>query len=194
MSRTNNQLFDLGREYKCDLENFNLCDSIWQLFECDDDWDLIRNSEPISFKFVNDDTGELHDDANLIPKTRGGIYIFLVKHPCFGKHVKYMMYIGKAEKSQSQNIHKRIHDYYAYCKDENYAMEWEDKNLRMRVLGLFRNYLKNIYIEYYPLACSNERIADIESKLICSILPPINKQIPCPEIRKATTVFGRSST
>ena len=49
---------------------------------------------------------------NQLPDDMGGIYIFYLKGICLPFFENYILYIGKAEITNGQNIRKRVKEYY----------------------------------------------------------------------------------
>ena len=62
-------------------------------------------------KFLNDDESALNDDIKKIPIDCGGIYIFILKGDIIPQSHVYIMYIGRAQNTQNQNLRKRVSHY-----------------------------------------------------------------------------------
>jgi hypothetical protein len=54
---------------------------------------------------------ELSDETNRIPNDCGGIYVYVIVSPIIPDGGDYLMYIGKATKTESENLRARIRTY-----------------------------------------------------------------------------------
>lgn len=118
-----------------------------------------------------DDAGSAHPDMTALPSDKGGVYVFIAKpllHPT--AHL-YLLYVGRAHISDSQNLRKRCLEY----------TRTQTRPKIRRMIDGWRNYL---FIRYLPLT-DNTCIDRIEAELINKILPPFNDQIPDQDIRNA---------
>ena len=85
------------------------------------------------------------------------------------------MYIGRAKKTEKQNLRKRCKEYYS--------------EERPKIGRLLRSCWKYIYIKYLPLE-DNVLIDRVEAELINTILPPCNDKIPNKVIQNTIKAFG----
>ena len=54
---------------------------------------------------------ELSDETNRIPNDCGGIYVYVIVSPIIPNGGNYLMYIGKATKTESENLRARVRTY-----------------------------------------------------------------------------------
>jgi len=110
-----------------------------------------------------------------IPNDKGGIYLFLAKPNILpGSHL-YLMYVGRAHISTTQNLRKRCSQYPVEKK-------------RPKIKRMIEQWGKYLYIRYLPLD-NNATIDIVESELINKILPPFNDEIPDQKISAAVKAF-----
>lgn len=124
-------------------------------------------------KFLND-SKQPHDDLATIPDNCGGIYAFIAKPGIIPNTHLYLMYIGRAQCTRSQNLKKRCNEYFS-----------QD---RPKVKRMIETWGKYLYIRYLVLT-DNDVIKKVEEELINSILPPFNDEIPNKTIRDAVKAF-----
>lgn len=87
----------------------------------------------------------------------------------------YILYIGRCQYTDQQNIRKRAKEYYS------------DK--RALISRMFHKWDKYLYYRYYP-DVDNDRIKQNEVQLIRSILPYFNEDIPDNiEVRETIPAF-----
>ena len=102
---------------------------------------------------------------NQLPDDMGGIYSFYLKGICLPFFENYILYIGKAEITNGQNIRKRVKEYYNIPKN------------RYLIIEMFSKWKNHIYCRCFP-ETNNDKIAKDESLLIQTILPYYNEDIP----------------
>lgn len=124
-------------------------------------------------KFYKDDK-KPNEMINVLPNDKGGIYVFVVKPNIIPDTHLYVMYIGRARHTASQNLRKRCKEYY--------------NESRPKVKRLLRHWWKYLYIRYLPLE-DNDLIDRIEKELINAIIPPCNDRIPDKTIQEAINAF-----
>ena len=132
-----------------------------------------------------DDTGNISNDFSKICTKYGGIYTFFVKSPIIPFQHKFIIYIGMASKSPSQNLRKEVGLYKKFIgATQNYD--------RDTVGEYFYNFKEYLYCGYYPLDKTKNEILDIETALINHIVPVCNPdQNGTINIAKATRAFLR---
>lgn len=155
--------------------HFILNPSFWDSFD-----DKIKNTlheTPIwnESKFL-DINGDLNSDMNHIPTDKGGIYIFIAKPNLLPNSHLYLMYVGRAHFTATQNIGKRCKE---YIKEQS----------RPKIKRMIENWGKYLYIRYLPLT-DNKLIDSIESEIINKVLPPFNDSIPNKQIQDAVKAFA----
>lgn len=117
-------------------------------------------------KYLDDDHSISQSIRN-IPNDSGGIYVFFVQGPTIPFLERHVAYIGRAKKTRTQNLRKRVMEYLP---------ESEKKNSRHKIYRLFRYWKDYLYIRY--LTCSdNDTIDNLEKLLIHAIFPPFNDKI-----------------
>lgn len=114
-------------------------------------------------KYLNDTNDNVSDSINMLPTNTGGIYIFYIKGLNLSFIENYIVYIGRCKITQNQNIRKRAKEYFS--------------DNRPQITRLFKHWKQYIYYRYYP-ETNNDLIDSLETKLIRSILPPLNEKIP----------------
>lgn len=114
-------------------------------------------------KFLNATNDDLSDGIKRIPNNKGGIYIFYIKGVNLPFAENYILYIGRSQCTSFQNIRKRAREYL--------------RPKRILIQDMFERWKPYIYYRYY-LETDNDRIKQLESVLIRSIVPPFNEDIP----------------
>lgn len=121
----------------------------------DNDWQEV--------KFLNATEDQLNDAISTIPNNTGGIYTFIIKPNIISDVHLYIVYIGRVQLTITQNLRKRIREYFC-----------DTRPLVMLMREMWGKYL---YVRYLPLT-DNEQIRELEKELIRVILPPCNDQYP----------------
>ena len=145
--------------------------SFWDSFN--KDLFPITTSAWSEVKFLNDNL-QLNEDLVSIPNNCGGIYAFVVKPEIIPKTHLYLMCIGRAQFTETQNLRKRCKEYLS--------------QKRPKIKRMIDTWGKYIYIRYLVLS-DNTIIKKTEAALINSILPPFNDEIPNKTIRDAVKAF-----
>ena len=109
------------------------------------------------------ENGKLSDKIKTLPTNTGGIYMFYLKgiNLPFVEH--YILYIGRAQCTEDENINLRERHYV-----------YDQRELIKTMFSLWKNY---IYYRYYP-DTDNSLIKKNEVCLIRAIVPPFNTTIP----------------
>ena len=152
--------------------NFIINPTFWE--NIDDSVKSVVNTKWEEIKFFTDEK-EQNSQINLLPNDKGGIYIFVVKPNIIPDTHLYIMYIGRAHISSSQNLRKRCKCYY--------------NESRPKLKRMIEHWWKYIYVRYLPLE-NNDLINKVEAELINKIVPPCNDEIPNQEIRNAVKAFS----
>jgi len=126
-------------------------------------------------KLLNAD-GSKHPELSSIPNDKGGIYLIIAKSNILLESHIYLMYIGRAHCTTSQNLRKRC---------SQYPTEKE----RPKVTRMIRQWGQYLYIRYLPME-DNIIIDKIEAELINKILPPFNDVIPDQQLRDLVKAFS----
>lgn len=157
---------------------FTLNPKFWEDFDQNMKKSLYSSFQWNEIKFL-DENKELHKNINNVPTDFGGIYLFVAKPNILSDAHYYLLYVGRARKTNNQNLRKRCKEYFNEIKKEK-------RPLIHRMLNTWGDYL---YIRYIPLA-DNDEINRIEAELINRLLPPFNYEIPDKKIRDAVKAFS----
>ncbi len=114
-------------------------------------------------KYLNVANDDISDEIKNIPNDRGGIYMFFIKGLSLPFIEKYIVYIGRCQYTDSQNIRKRAREYY--------------KDNRDFIKNMFSHWKEYLYYRYYP-DTDNNKIKANEAILLNAIWPPFNPTIP----------------
>lgn len=128
--------------------------------------------EEVKFLDSNED---MHPSMDNLPTNKGGIYAFVAKPNIIPNTHMYIMYIGRALNTPSQNLRKRCGEYYT--------------EKRPKIKRMIESWGQYLYIRYLPLD-DNSTIEALEKELINKILPPFNDSIPDVDIRDAVKAFS----
>ncbi|WOK05070.1 hypothetical protein RT717_18470 [Imperialibacter roseus] len=163
--------FDLGSEINKKKVFYRLHQPLWNV-----DLEGIDISEGRwrTIKYLNEDGSRLNDLLADVPNDTGGLYLFKIHCPMIPGISEYPVYIGRVQFTAHQNLRKRIREYYS-----------DDRPKINRMIETWGNEL---YLSFLPLD-GNERIVDLEEKLINSLLLPFNDKIPSKEISAAIKAF-----
>jgi len=119
--------------------------------------------------------GKRNPQLGTIPNDKGGIYLFLAKPNILPESHLYLMYVGRAHISATQNLRKRCSQYPVEKK-------------RPKIKRMIEQWGQYLYIRYLPLD-DNLTIDLVEGELINKILPPFNDEIPDQTISAAIQAF-----
>ena len=119
------------------------------------------NNWSSEIKYIVD--GKLSDEIRNTPKDTGGIDMFYLKGINLPFSEYYILYIGRARLTDTENINKRACHYI-----------YDDREL---IKEMFSRWKDQLYYRYYA-DTENDRIDRNEVLLIRSIFPPYNEQIP----------------
>lgn len=145
------------------------------LWDCiDSDVKKIVKQKWTEIKYYTDKKVK-NDELSSIPNDTGGIYVFVAKPDIIPDAHIYLMYIGRAKYTSSQNLRKRCLE---YCNPN-----------RVKIKRMMEQWWKYIYIRYLPIE-GNDIIDKVEAELINKILPPCNEKIPNKTISDAVKAFS----
>ncbi|MED4019150.1 hypothetical protein [Sutcliffiella cohnii] len=128
-------------------------------------------------KFLDDLGTDMSSEMEGLPSDSGGIYFFYVKSNIIPGN-GYLVYIGRAFYTDSQNLKKRCRSYY-----QKYFNE------RPKIRRMIRKWGIHLHLRYICLK-DNELIEKLEEELINAIIPPLNDKIPNKIIRDAVKAFS----
>jgi len=124
-----------------------------------------------SFKFLEEDNS-LNPLIEGVDNSKGGIYIFYINPNIVPDIHVGIMYIGRARKTDNQNLKKRIKEYFTQFVQNDDG----SKQLR-KVSEVFRHWSKYLYVKYISLE-DNAIVELLEKDLIMAVRPPYNSDIP----------------
>lgn len=120
---------------------------------------------------------ELSDETNRIPNDCGGIYVYVIVSPIIPNGGNYLMYIGKASKTENENLRARV---------RTYKKQFGDKYNRSKLHAMFTKWGEYVYVYYLPMKSSSADIKEIEDRLIAAYgRPPCNKEILIRSVKDA---------
>lgn len=169
--------FSLGEELELRKVEYKLHRYLWDKFNFPnldlkfDNWTIV--------KYLNPNADALDPSVESIPDNAGGLYLFFVKCEVISGITEYPLYVGRAQFTQTQNLKKRVKEYFQhYSKD----------NERPRITRMFKYWGSELYLAYTTLE-ENEEIKDLEKQLVNSLLLPMNTEIPDTEVKQAIKAF-----
>ena len=171
------EIYDLAQHISCTTVRFRMCPQLWSEFENPHGL-LLDHSQWTEVKFLNDD-GSLHAEIETLPSTAGGIYAFVVKSNVLPEISNYLVYIGRAKITDSQNLKKRVKSYLS-----NYNNERE----RPKIYKMIKEWGRSLHLKYFQLD-DNTMIDELEDNLINSLLPPFNDKRTSTKINRAISAF-----
>lgn len=169
--------FELEESIKLKTIEYPLNPDLWKMFDLDLDLDF---SKWVTYKYLNDDGSSLNPEVDNIPKNKGGVYLFFVKCPIIPGISEFPFYIGRAYKTEHQNLRKRIKEYY---------YNYKKGSDRPKIKKMFKYWKNELYLSFLELE-QNEQTKDLERKLINSLLLPMNDEIPDKRIKAAKKAFS----
>jgi len=120
---------------------------------------------------------ELSDETNRIPNDCGGIYVYVIVSPVIPNGGNYLMYIGKATKTENENLRARV---------RAYKKQFGEKYNRSKLHAMFTKWGEYVYVYYLPMKSSATDIKEIEDRLIAAYgRPPCNKEILIRSVKDA---------
>jgi hypothetical protein len=157
-----NKAFDLGEELKLRKVGFFMHPDLWDkhkpvhLKAIRSNWTKI--------KYLNDAGDDFHNDVDNIPDNLGGIYLFVIRCPVMDEITEFLVYVGRAQKTDKQNLKKR-------CKE--YFQKYSNSKERPKITRMFKYWKNHLYL-YYQTFSTNQEIIDVEDQLIDCLIPPFN--------------------
>lgn len=167
----------------CDLECFQntytMAPELWERFDFTD----LKNvdfSNWRSVKLMNDDGSAFSEMVNQLPTDSGGIYVYSIEPGIIPGCGTYIMYVGMASKSKSENLRYRVKSYQKLINDP-YSRE--------RIHRLFKKWGKYVYVYFLPVQATKETIFELETRLIAALVPPCNPDIRAKAVKHAVRAF-----
>lgn len=153
---------------------FILSPELWEKFNTDginvdySKWERVK---------MLDSRGELNPDTFKIPSEYGGIYVYAIVPSIIPSCGIYLMYIGKATKTKTENLRARVRSYQNQMGD-NYN--------RSKLHSLFTKWGQYVYVYYLPMESTSRDIKELEDRLIAAFgRPPCNKEILIKSVKDA---------
>lgn len=173
---------DIFDPVKTDLEAFQeryvLSPELWGKFRTDD-LNGLDYSNWKTAKLI--ENGDISDETLLIPDDFGGIYVYCIEPRVIPNCGCYVMYIGKATKTRSENLRSRV---------RSYRKQLGKTYNRDRLHRLFIKWGDYVYVHYLSIDASGETITALEDRLIAAYgLPPCNAEVRVPSIKAAVKAF-----
>lgn len=161
-------------------DRFVLCPELWNKFKFND----LPNIDFTKWKVLKllNETGDFSEELSTISNLVGGIYIYAIMPNVIPVCGSYIMYIGRALKTEHENLRRRI---------KSYRNELRDDSKRERVHELFRLWGNYIYVFYLPISSDNKTIGELETRLIGALLPPCNADIQAESVKGKVRAFSR---
>ncbi|MCF2221102.1 GIY-YIG nuclease family protein [Chryseobacterium sp. PS-8] len=169
--------FSLGEELELRKVEYKLHRDLWNKFNFPN-LDLAFGNWT-KIKYLNATADALETDVENIPDDKGGLYMFYVKCEVISGITEYPLYIGRAQKTQTQNLKKRVKEYFQHFSKDNE---------RPKITRMFKYWANDLHLAYITVD-ENDEIKDLEKHLINSLLLPMNTEIPDTEIKQAIKAF-----
>lgn len=174
---------DIYDPIKEDLETvtrpFTLSPELWSKFTISDLSD-VDFTQWRSVKLL--ENGDFSTQLSMIPAEYGGIYVYCIEPHIIPAAGSYIMYIGKATKTATENLKNRVRSYRSCLTD---------RETRPRLHKLFEKWGEYVYVHYLPVAGSKEEITALEDRLIAAFgKPPCNSEIRIKSVKTAVKAFN----
>lgn len=164
---------------ECYDRHFILSPELWAKFDITDlvqvdftKWDCIKLIE----------NGKFSRKLSKVPNEVGGIYVYCIEPRIIPNAGAYVMYIGKATKTASENLRKRIRSYHSCISDNE---------TRPRLHNLFSKWGEYVYVHYLPVDSNEEVITALEDRLIAAYgKPPCNSDVRVKSVKIAVRAFN----
>ena len=133
-------------------------------------------------KYFGNSDKQLSEEVDKLPNDRGGVYIYSIENSLVPSLGSYIMYVGRARKTEYENLRIRIKAHFSQYKrhEENERLE-----------RVFDNWKQYVYLSYLPMD-GNDVIDLMENQLITALTPPCNKQYLAPRVRRKLSAFQYS--
>lgn len=133
-----------------------------------------------NIKFFNEDCSAINSDITNLPTDKGGVYFFILKNDVLPELSSHIMYVGRAHSTHHQNLRKRCREYF--------TKYYKDHTERPHIYTMLNNWCKNLYLYFIELT-DNDKIDEIEKKLINNLIPPFNHDIPHVDLKRVRTAM-----
>lgn len=170
---------DLIRDLRVNKISVELSENLWEQFDSNL-YKIVHVADWKTFKYI-DEFGNLSDWISHVSCDTGGIYLFYVSPEIIPERQRVLLYVGRAQKSKTQNLRKRITEYYKYYESD----QWD----RPKIKQMFRCWSKYLYCSYLEID-DNDLVIRLEAEIINRLLPPCNAAIPNQDISVAVRAAG----
>ena len=161
-------------------KRFYLIPELWEKFKFDD-LSNVDFSKWKKIKLMDGSGNFLDDELKKIPTAYGGIYIYCIQSNIVNNFDSYVMYVGMASKTTTQNLRRRV---------SSYKSEIGSCYTRDRIHNLFVRWGKYVYVYYLPVDSDNETIEQLETRLIGCLIPPCNAEIQDASVKRKVKAFA----
>lgn len=166
-------------DLECFTQPFTLAPVLWEKFKIDD-LENVDFSKWKSVKLMHN--GAFSKELSQIPTKYGGIYVYCIEPQIIPNTGIYVMYIGKATKTASENLRRRV------C---SYSADVSDAESRPRLHRLFNKWGEYVYVHYLPVNDQPEVITALEDRLIAAFgKPPCNSEVRIKSVKLAVRAFN----
>lgn len=162
----NGNAFELAETLHLAKVEYILSKDLWAKYDLSEL--NLQFSEWNSAKYLNVKGDALNEEVNSIPNVFGGLYLFYVKCQVVPGMTEFPFYIGRAQKTASQNLRKRVREYFQHFQRDDE---------RPKIYRMLKTWGEEIHVAYHVFE-TNPEIVDLEKKIINSMLLPMNDQIP----------------
>jgi hypothetical protein len=173
----NSSAFTFGEEMNNRVIRYILHPNLWAGFNPGINIDF---NQWTSVKYLDATGANLDPSVDTVPNTDGGLYMFYLKCPMIVGITEYPLYIGRAQLTNSQNLRKRVKEYFQH---------WAKNNERPKITRMINYWGPDLYLAYLPLQ-ANAVIINLEKDIINSTLFEMNDSIPDQDISQAVKAFN----
>lgn len=161
------------------MNHYVMVPELWEKFDISDlDVDI---SSWGCAKMLNDSGDDINVQTSSIPTEYGGIYVYVIRPPVIPACGEYIMYVGKATKTHSENLRRRVRSYKSQIKGD-----YE----RDKIHRMFYKWGDYIYVRYLPVPAGTDVIGPLEDRLIAALNPPCNPDIRIRSVKRAVKAFN----
>lgn len=174
---------DIFDPVESDLESYRneytMAPELWQKFQIND-LVGVDFSKWKKIKFLNN--GDLSSQISRIPTKYGGIYVYCIEPNVIPNVGCYIMYIGMASKTPSENLRQRV---------RSYKKQVGADYTRNRLHRLFSKWGDYVYVHYLPVDATKDVIVALEDRLIGAFgKPPCNAEVRSRSVKDAVGAFN----
>lgn len=174
---------DIFSPLTSDVESFcntyTMVPELWQKFSIEG-LDGVDFSKWKSLKLMEGES--FSSKISTVPNHFGGIYVYCIEPQIIPFTGCYVMYIGKATKTSSENLRARIKSY-----NSEVGVDFK----RERLHRLFSKWGEYVYVHYLAIDSTPEVITATEDRLIAAFgRPPCNSDVRIKSVKQAVRAFN----